>query len=153
MASLLRGLLSLCQHGHSGTESPSVLDSEQHLRVIRESFFWGGKKRPQPAYVFRSPRMLQKDFGGANRRVGEPTRLVCQAVTCSQHEARFLATSRYTHHLLPSHRAQFINHICTQGDCSVRPPCSEGRDRDGTILPHWNSVRCSSKIAWGWQPP
>lgn len=78
MASLLRGLFSSCQHGRSGTESPSVLDSEQHLCVIRENFFWGRKRRPRSAYVFGSPRMLQKDFGGASQRSGESTRLVAR---------------------------------------------------------------------------
>lgn len=98
MASLLRGFLSFCQHGHTGAESPSVLDREhQHLRVIRKKFFLRKKEEASVCVCVWQPQETDAPKGLWRSRPESqrlcPTGLSgCDLQPSTQHISRQLCT-------------------------------------------------------------
>lgn len=153
MASLLRGLLSFCQHGHTGTESPSGLDTERQ-HVLSERICFEEERGGLSLHICLAAPRCSKRTLEEPTRVRKSVRPVCQVVTyipaCSTSPGNFTLDGSP---LSSSPSAQFINHICKQGDWRVWPSCSEEPEMGGTVFSQWNSGSCCSKIAWGWPLP
>lgn len=111
VASLLKWLLSFCQHGHTVSETPCTWYWPWTHRCYQREGFFEEKEDSVPD----SPKILQKDFGGASQRVWS-VRLWFTV----PHAAHFLATLHEMHDLPPSHPWHSLS--ITSANRGIREP-------------------------------
>lgn len=128
VASLLKWLLSFCQHGHTVSETPCTWYWPSTHRCYQREGFFEEERRLSAWQPQDTPKGLWRS---------QSESLVCQAVihspTCSTFPGNF------TWDAWPpsfSPLEQFINHICKQGDQRAWPSCSEKLEMGGTIFSH-----------------
>ena len=150
-----QGLPSFCQHGHTGTESPSVLASEhQRLHVIRENFFLRKKEEASLCICVWQPQDAPK--GLWRSRPESQTICMTGLSGCDlQPSMQHISWQLYTRHiisLLLTLGTVYQSHLQTGGLEGLTPLLGRP-EMGGTVFSHWNSGSCCSKIAWGWQLP